>query len=76
VNSKVNELLLALAISATLILTPLLEFRYFAVPVALLLGKRGSAGLWNSAISALLVVVFVFFPFIDRQNGVKNRFML
>ena len=72
---EISKILFWFAVLAVLVPSPLLEFRYFNIPLILLSARPGNF-FWNFSLSLTLVAVFCIFPFYSAQSGKLERFIL
>ena len=73
---EISRLLFWFAVFAVLVPSPLLEFRYFNIPIILLLSGRPGNFFWNMTLSLTLVAIFCLLPFRSTQSGKMERFIL
>jgi alpha-1,2-glucosyltransferase len=71
---EISRILFWFAITAVLVPSPLLEFRYFNLPLIFLLCGKRPGNFFNLTICALLVGIFCLAPF--EQSGKISRFIL
>jgi alpha-1,2-glucosyltransferase len=75
-DPEISWALIWFAICAVLIPSPLLEFRYFNLPLIFILSGTPGNSYFHWSLCIILVTIFTWFPFQSAQSGKLERFIL